>query len=176
MKQIFVLFLLLFSFDGWGSPPVDSFKYSPPIIFEKQREVIYGDNEAEIYFSFTPRFKVEQVILSLTSSHPDHLLIKSKGKLYSTTNQYIYTQKDLISKVRVKVVRLGIFSMASIKMKLEFKFPSQEIVDWIRIDPEKKYPILEAREKLIYQINQSKEMAEEVIGIFLYRKRFLSDH
>ena len=176
MKQIFVLFLLIFSFDSWGTPPVDSLKYSLPIVFEKQREVIYGDNEADIYFSFTPRFKVEQVFLSLTSSHPDHLLIKSGDKLYSTTSQYVYTQKDSISKVRFKVVRLGTFSMASIKMKLEFKLPSQEMVDWVRVDPEKKYPILEAREKLIYLINQSKEMAEEAIGIFLYRKRFLSDH
>ena len=37
--------------------PVDSVKYSIPQIFEKQREVIYGENEAEIYFSFIPDSK-----------------------------------------------------------------------------------------------------------------------
>ena len=176
MRQTFVLFLLLYSVETWANSSVDSLKYSIPKIFEKQREVIYGENEAEIYFSFIPRFKVDQVVLTLKSSHPDHLAIKSQGRLISTTNHYIFTEKDLISKIRVKVVRLGEFSMASLKVALEFKFPGQELIDWVRKDPRKKYPIPEAREKLIQQIKQSKDMGEEVIGIFLYRKRFLSNN
>ena len=133
-----------------GNPPVDT-QILTSNNFEKQKKVIYGDKKLKFIF-LSSRFKVEQVFLSLTSSHPDHLLIKSGDKLYSTTSQYVYTQKDSISKVRFKVVRLGTFSMASIKMKLEFKLPIQEMVDWIRVDSEKKYPILEAREKLIYKL------------------------
>ena len=174
--QTFVLFLLLCSVDNWANSSVDSFKYSIPKIFEKQREVIYGENEAEIYISFIPRFKVDEVVLTLTSSHPDHLAIKSLGKLFSTTSHYIFTEKDLTSKIRVKVVRLGNFSMASLKVQLEFKFPNQEIVDWVNKDIGKKYPIPEAREKLIGQIKELKDMGEEIIGVFLYRKRFLSSN
>ena len=176
MRQAFVLSLLLCIVDTWANSPVDSLKYSIPKIFEKQREVIYGENEAEIYFSFIPRFKVDQAVLTLTSSHPDHLSIKSQGKLFSTSSRYIFTEKDLTSKIRVKVVRLGNFSMASLKMRLEFKFPTQEIIDWINKDPKKKYPILEARERLIGKIKELKDVGEEVIGVFLYRKRFLSSN
>ncbi len=176
MRQILIMLLisLLCFIEAGAKPALDSLRYSIPIVFEKQREVIYGDNEAEIYFSFTPKFKVDHVAVTLTSSHPDQLAIKSQGKLFSTTNQYVFTEKNLISKMRFKVVRLGSFSMASIKIKLEFKFPRQELRDWINKDSEKKYSIHEAREKLIHHIRGIPEMYEEVIGVFLYRKRFLS--
>ena len=175
MRQTFVLFLLLCVVDTWTNSPVDSVKYSIPQIFEKQREVIYGENEAEIYFSFIPRFKIDHAALILTSSHPDHLAIKSQDKHFITTSYDFFTEKDLISKIRVKVVRLGEFSMASLKIKLEYKFPTQEVFDWIQKDPKKKYLIPEAREKLLRQIKSSKGLAEEVIGVFLYHNRFLAN-
>ncbi len=157
----------------WATKPVNSLKYSLPSVFEKQREIIYGDDEAEIYFSLVPHFNVEQVLLTLKSSHPKSLLIKSADKLLPVTNQYIYTQKNSISKIRFQVSRKGRFSLASVAVKIEFKFPKEEVIDWVKTDPEKRYSVKEAREELIQRIKSVSEMTQETIGIFLYRGRFL---
>ena len=178
MKHVFVV---LFFFGGiyssaqntWASQPVDLLKYSVPLVFDKQREVIYGDDEADIYFSLMPNFSVDQLFLTLTSSHPKRLLIKSEGKLLPATSQYIFTQRDSISKIRFKVSRVRQFSMASIVVKIEFEFPKVEVIEWVLEDRKKRYVIPEAREELIQRIKSMPELAEETIGIFLYRKRFL---
>ena len=178
MKHVFVVLVFFWSIysgaqNTWASKPVDLLKYSIPSVFDKQREVIYGDDEAEIYFSLTPNFSVDQLFLTLSSSHPQSLLIKSEGKLLPVTSQYVFTQRDSISKIRFKVSRVRQFSMASILVKVEFEFPKQEIIDWVLKDRKKRYVIPEAREELIQRIKSMPELAEETIGIFLYRKRFL---
>lgn len=170
-----ILLTMLLSF-GSGSRaalPAESVNYPIPQVFEKQREIIYGEDHADIYFSLKPQHTVEQVFIKLTSSHPTKLLLFSEGKLVAETDQQIFVLKDSISKIKVTARKVGQFSLASVNLTVHYLFPKSSVIRMLEVDQNDIYGIKDSRDSLLQRIDSLPEFWSEDLGAFLYNNRFL---
>ena len=157
----------------WAGLPTESINYPIPHVFEKQREIIYGLDEAEIYFSLKPLYDVKKVFISLKSSHPTKLLIESSQGYVSSTQEQIFVLKNSNFKFKVTVKKVGTFSLASINLNIVYEFPKAAVMNSVKTDAMKVYKDNESKKDLLNQIEQISEFHEENLGAFLYRNRFL---
>lgn len=174
LRDLFIcLIVLCIDCRVGASLPIESLSYSIPHVFEKQREIIYGMDEAEIYFSLKPLHNVKKVFISLRSSHPTKLLIETNEGYVASTVQQVFVLKGSNFKFKTTVKKVGDFSLASINLNVAYEFPKAAVINAVRVDPRKVYTNEKAKKNLLTRVGQISEFYEEDLGAFLYRNRFL---
>ncbi|MBT3786719.1 hypothetical protein HOF92_17215, partial [bacterium] len=154
----------------FSSKPEDRKAYQIPKVFQIEKRIIYGENEAEVYLSLKPRFSVENVALSLVSSHPESLKIQSANKTITQTGLDLTFLQLHPQRLLYKVVRSSSFSLASVTFRLRFTFPRDEILKWVQEHTE-IYKDRMKRQELLRKISKRESIAEEVEGVFFYGRR-----
>lgn len=171
---VFLLVLLVFHDSQFASNPEDLKVYQPPGIFKIEKKIIYGINDAEIYFSIEPRFKLSHCQIDLSSSHPDSMLIESEIGSMTTTNFDVQLPEKGSLRFLYRVHKVQNFSLASLTLKLRFKYPSEEVRNWIG-ENTNQYKDPKQRKYLMENLKPEGELHEEIQGIFLYGRRFLTE-
>lgn len=160
----------------FASLPANQERYELPRVFQFEKHVIYGKNEAEIYLSIKALTAVSEALIHLEFSHPQTILLEDSSLIRKEGSRLppLKAGESLRLVLPLKIAKN--FKISVIKFELEFPYPTDWARDQILYHQAGQYKEPAARQALIQRVDAaSYQRAREYTGIYLYSEKRMKD-
>ncbi len=167
----FSLFPALFA-----SLPVNQERYELPRVFQFEKHVIYGKDEAEIYLSLKALTSIKGAMIRLEFSHPEVILLDDSSVVRKEGSRLPPLKAGESFRVVLPLRIAEDFRISVVKFELEFPYPGSWAREQVLNHHSGQYKEPVARQDLIRRIDASAlGTALEYTGIYLYNEKRMKD-